>query len=79
MLYEGNQLEVQSLLCGKSVTKRIHKQIALNQIKEDKDLFYSLLVLTGYLNTTQVEVDSYKLSIPPNQEIRKIYGDRVIR
>ncbi|CAI2198342.1 9385_t:CDS:1, partial [Funneliformis geosporum] len=74
-----NQIEMQTLLCGKSVTKRIYKQIAFDQIKENKDLFYSLLVFAGYLNPALIEPDIYKLTIPPNQEVRKIYEDRVIQ
>jgi hypothetical protein len=78
MLSDDNQIEMQDLLCGKSVIKRIYKQIAFNQIREKKDLFYSLLVFAGYLNPTPIETDVYKLSIPPNQEIRQIYEDRII-
>src|SRR6185503_19219129 len=79
MLSDENQIELQTLLCGKSVTKRIYKQIDFNQIKENKDLFYSLLAFTGYLNPTLVELGIYELSIPSNQEVRKIYEDRVIQ
>ncbi|KLL04405.1 MAG: hypothetical protein MRERV_4c009 [Mycoplasmataceae bacterium RV_VA103A] len=81
MLSDDNQIELQTLLHGKSVTKRIYKQIAFDQIKENKDLFYSLLVFTGYLNPIPIEFELgiYKLSIPSNQEVRKIYEDRVIQ
>jgi hypothetical protein len=79
MLTEKSQIELQTLLCGKSVTKRIYKEIDFNQIKENEDLLYSLLVFAGYLNPTPIELDTYKLSIPSNQEVKKIYEDRVIQ
>jgi hypothetical protein len=85
MLSDDNQMELQALLRGKSVIKRLYKQIDFNQIKKNKDLFYSLLVFAGYLNTSLVKLfildiyDIYKLSIPSNQEVRRIYEERVIQ
>jgi hypothetical protein len=82
MLSDNNQVEMQTLLQGKSITKRIYKQIAFDQIKEKKDLFYSLLLFAGYLNPQLVNNDledpQYELTIP-NREIRSIYKDRVIQ
>ncbi len=79
MLSDDNQIELQTLLRGESVTKRLYKQIDFNQIKENKDLFYSLLVFAGYLNPTLIELGIYELSIPSNKEVRQIYEDRVIQ
>ena len=82
MLSDDNQVEMQSLLQGRSITKRIYKQIAFNQIEEKKDLFYSLLLFAGYLSPQLANNDpedpQYKLTIP-NREIRSIYKDRVIQ
>jgi hypothetical protein len=80
MLSDENQDDLQKLLYGKSIIKRIYNQIAFDQIKESKDLFYSLLVFAGYLNPIPTDkLDTYELSIPSNREIRKIYEDRVIK
>ncbi|CAG8641890.1 17100_t:CDS:2 [Racocetra fulgida] len=76
ILSDENQLDLQNLLKGRNITKKLYKQIALDQIKKDKRAFYSLLVFAGYLNPVETEV-GYKLSIP-NQEVREIYEERVV-
>jgi len=80
MLSDDNQEELQTLLEGKSITKQLNKQISLDQIHQDQDAFYSLLVFTGYLNPQLVSDDPeeprYSLTIP-NRELRTIYRQRV--
>lgn len=58
MLSDDNQTELQGLLHGKSITKKIDKQIDFEQVRNQKDSFYSILLFTGYLNPTLIERDS---------------------
>jgi hypothetical protein len=76
------QVDLQMLLKGQSIIKSLYRHIALDQIEEDRDILYSLLVFAGYLNPKPANSDPeeplYELTIP-NQEIKQIYKDRVIK
>lgn len=83
MFSDEIQAELQTLLKGQSLTRKIYQQIAFDQIQENnRDIFYSLLLFTGYLNPEKVNDDprdfQYNLTIP-NQEVKQIYEDRVIQ
>src|SRR5947209_10794548 len=78
LLSDEIQASLQNLLVDQKVIKRLYKQIDFNQIQENKNILYSLLVFSGYLNPTLTELGTYELTIP-NQEVRKIYEDRVIQ
>jgi hypothetical protein len=81
LLSDETQEELQLLLEGKGIVKKIYKQISLKEIENNSDIFYSLLVFAGYLNPSLANDDDeyprYRLTIP-NKEVRNIYMERVI-
>ncbi len=76
------QEDLQSLLEGQGVVKRLYKQISLGEVEENPNVFYSLLLFAGYLSPLLANNNAadprYRLTIP-NQEIRNIYVERVIK
>ncbi|CAG8721035.1 6628_t:CDS:10 [Gigaspora margarita] len=79
LLSDDIQEDLQTLLNGKSITKELYGEIAFEQIKDSRNIFYSLLVFAGYLNPKPTDqLDFYELSIP-NREVRKIYKERMIQ
>jgi len=78
MLSDDIQQDLQTLLGGKNITEKLHKEIAFEEIEERKDTLYSLLVFAGYLNPNPNNQSGlYDLTIP-NQEIRQIYEEKII-
>ena len=81
LLSDEMQEDLQSLLEGKGIVKKLYKQISLGDIKRNRDIFYSLLVFAGYLNPMLANDDDedprYSLTIP-NKEVLNIYVERVI-
>lgn len=81
LLSDEIQEELQELLEGKGIVKKLYKQISLSEIENNTDIFYSLLVFAGYLNPCLANDDDesprYRLTIP-NKEVRSIYVERVI-
>jgi Predicted AAA-ATPase/PD-(D/E)XK nuclease superfamily len=81
LLSDEMQKELQELLEGKGIVKKLYKQISLSEIENNTDIFYSLLVFAGYLNPCLANDDEeyprYRLTIP-NKEVRNIYVERVI-
>ncbi len=49
LLSDEMQEDLQELLEGRGIVKKLYKQISLGQIEHNKDIFYSLLVFAGYL------------------------------
>jgi hypothetical protein len=80
LLSDEIQKDLQELLVGNGIIKKLYKQISLGEIEEDEDIFYSLLVFAGYLNPMLAddneEAPTYHLTIP-NKEVRYIYIARV--
>jgi hypothetical protein len=76
------QQDLQDLLIGEGIIKKLYKQIALGDIEEDSAIFFSLLVFAGYLNPflfdDNKEAPRYRLMIP-NKEVRQIYMERVTK
>jgi Predicted AAA-ATPase/PD-(D/E)XK nuclease superfamily len=76
------QQDLDQLLEGKPIVKRLHKQIAFAELEDNPNAFYSLLLFTGYLSpvlaNNNKEDPRYNLSIP-NREVRNIYVERVIQ
>jgi hypothetical protein len=83
LLNDEVQAELQDLLACKSITKKIYRQIAFEDIQTNHKMLYSLLLFAGYLNpklVTSDELDEseveYELSIP-NHEVKQLYLERV--
>ncbi len=81
LLSDAIQEDLQELLEGRGIVKKLYKQISLGQIEHNKDILYSLLVFAGYLNPALAndnpEDPRYHLTIP-NKEVRGIYAERVM-
>ncbi|WP_341763226.1 AAA family ATPase [Candidatus Tisiphia endosymbiont of Melanophora roralis] len=76
------QEDLTKLLEGEGIVRKLYKQISLEEIEDNQNIFYSLLLFTGYLNATLAndnkEDPRYCLTIP-NKEVRNIYVERVIK
>ena len=81
LLSDEMQEDLQELLEGRGIVKKLYKQISLGQIEHNKDILYSLLVFAGYLNPALANDNPedlrYHLTIP-NKEVRGIYAERVM-
>ncbi|WP_341764119.1 AAA family ATPase [Candidatus Tisiphia endosymbiont of Beris chalybata] len=81
LLSDEIQEDLQELLEGRGIVKKLYKQISLGQIEHNKDILYSLLVFAGYLNpylaNDNPENPRYHLTIP-NKDVRGIYAERVM-
>ncbi|WP_425363721.1 AAA family ATPase [Candidatus Tisiphia endosymbiont of Hybos culiciformis] len=76
------QEDLQSLLEGKGIVKKLYKQVSLGEIEDNPNIFFSLLLFAGYLSPLltddNVESPRYRLTIP-NTEVSNIYVERVIK
>ena len=71
--------EVEELLNGGRITKRINQELTYRDIDESMENVWSVLYATGYLTGTHVEqadADIFRLWIP-NGEIRKLFYELV--
>ena len=71
--------EVEELLGGGQVTKRVKQELTYRDIDESDENLWSVLYATGYLTGRQVgqaNADQFQLWIP-NGEIRKLFADLV--
>ncbi|MFU7503298.1 MAG: AAA family ATPase, partial [Candidatus Tisiphia sp.] len=46
------QEDLTKLLEGEGIVRKLYKQISLEEIEDNQNIFYSLLLFTGYLNAT---------------------------
>ncbi len=68
----------ESLLEGGSVARELDDSVVLDEIADDPNALFSLLVFSGYLKARQIQGDPersppYQLSIP-NLEVRQVYA-----
>jgi hypothetical protein len=70
----------EDLLAGRSVERTIDENVVLDQLEDDEDALWSLLVFSGYLNAEAqprppgAPLTIYRLSIP-NIEVRLVYTE----
>lgn len=82
LLRQSNQSakgEMEELLGGGQVTKRVKQELTYREIDESDENLWSVLYATGYLTGKQVgqaDADLFQLWIP-NGEIRKLFADLV--
>jgi Predicted AAA-ATPase/PD-(D/E)XK nuclease superfamily len=67
------------LLEGGSIERRLHENVALNELMQSEDALWGLLVFAGYLRAEDAPRDAldrrmHRLSIP-NREVREVYAD----
>ena len=70
--------ELERLLNGKLVRKRVDEMITYNELYSTMDNLWSTLFMTGYLTQQGKESDGrYRLALP-NREIRNIITERIL-
>ena len=79
LLSDEMQEDLQKLIERTNIISPITKQISFDDINNRMGLF-SLLLFSGYLNPTLVEIEDniYKLSIP-NKEVKQIYRTKILQ
>jgi hypothetical protein len=68
--------DIERLVCGESVVKKVKEELTYREIDENIDNLWSVLFMTGYLTSTENELDMFKLIIP-NLEIKKLFIDDI--
>lgn len=71
------EADVEALLAGDSIERVLDENIALEQLQENPDTLWNLLVFAGYLKAEKrprgrMEQPAHRLSIP-NREVRQVY------
>ena len=72
------RLEVEKLIDGQTIKKKINEQLTHSEIDDSVDNIWSLLYMTGYLTlASELDDDLYALKIP-NQEVTQIFKQQVL-
>ncbi len=70
--------DINDLLEGKAITKMIDENIVFSDFHRKKDLIWSLLVFSGYLNSVEtISLKRHSLAIP-NREIKFLFREMVL-
>ncbi|MEN0051230.1 MAG: AAA family ATPase [Bacteroidota bacterium] len=65
--------DIEALIKGESITKILNANITFSDLRQDPDIFWSLLTFSGYLTPVQdFDFDTYELRIP-NYEIHTLF------
>lgn len=62
----------EELLQGHSIVKELDEEIVFNQLGEDQDAVWSLLLASGYVTAIRVEEEEYELVLT-NYEVKKMF------
>lgn len=78
MAAPGTRREIETLVGGESVAKKINQELTYRDLYGSIDNLWSVLFATGYLTQGgEPDGDVYRLRIP-NLEIRKIFADQIL-
>ncbi len=78
MAAPGTRQELERLVNGETVSKRIRQELTYRELYESADNVWSVLFTTGYLTRRgKADGDVYQLAIP-NYEIRQIFIDHIL-
>ncbi len=78
MADEKTKGELEQLVGGEAVTKKIHMELTYRELYDSIDNVWSVLFMTGYLTKRrETDLDTYELVIP-NQEIRLIFAEQLL-
>jgi len=75
LLREGNsglKEEFETLLQGSTIQSDLDEQIVYNQLDEDEEAIWSLLLASGYLKVVRVEDEMYELALT-NYEVERMF------
>ena len=73
--------ELDELVRGKTIEKRIHEDITYDEIQESEDNLWNFLFFTGYLRKVserKENEDIYLIMRIPNAEIKSIYKNHIV-
>ena len=77
---ESVREELDALISGGTIEKKIHDDITYDDIHESEDNLWNFLFFTGYMrkiSERQVDDDIYVTMCIPNREIRSIYSNHI--
>jgi hypothetical protein len=75
---ESLEDEVESLINGGSVRKRIHQELTYRDLYASMDNIWSVLFMTGYLTVDGNPEDKELNLVIPNQGIREVFQEQVV-
>ena len=83
LIYKADNVvkeEIQSLINGGTIEKKVHEDITYNDIYASEDNLWNFLFFTGYLKKAdmRMEIDGRYITMEiPNKEVRAIYVDKI--
>lgn len=81
-LSRKTESELQQLMQGESVCKTVHENIIYNEIGQNSDDFYTMLLITGYLKAVDSRSNSFGETVAlriPNKEILNLFRIEILR
>lgn len=83
LVYRADTLvqdEIESLVCGASIEKKVHEDITYEDIYKSEDNLWNFLFFTGYLKQISIRMDGVNRYITmaiPNNELLYIYENTI--
>lgn len=81
-LSRKTESELQQLMQGESVCKTVHENVVYNEIGQNSDDFYTMLLITGYLKAVDTDVNLFGETVDlriPNKEIFNLFRREIFR
>ncbi len=78
LLRQGSKnikMQFEQLLLGESIKSRVDEEIVYNQLEQNEDAVWSLLLASGYLKVLHIE-DDYELTLT-NYEVKRMFSKMV--
>ncbi|MBQ7676952.1 MAG: AAA family ATPase, partial [Lachnospiraceae bacterium] len=78
---EDRKKELDGLIAGRTIEKRIHEDITYDDVYVDEDNLWNFLFFTGYMKKVserKQEEDIYVTMEIPNAEVRSIYRNQIV-
>ncbi len=69
--------EIEQLINGKSVKKRIHQELTYRDLDSKLDHLWSILFTTGYLTQSSTQTGDFTELVIPNKEIQWIFVEQI--
>ena len=70
------KMQFEELLQGNSIMSEIDEEIVFNQLEQDENAIWSLLLASGYLKVVEIRGDIYELELT-NYEVKKMFHKMV--
>lgn len=74
-LDKANREDLQALISGGTIKKKIQENVIYNDIGKNKNVFYTILFMSGYLKVVQIEGKEEQIATMqiPNNEIKSLF------